>query len=128
MKACEVLHHFQSIGTWVNWNNTKDTFLHGNPDCEVRGIAAAWIATNDAIRETARMGANLFVSHEPINYARLADTATGRNALAAKQKLLDECGMTVLRCHDTWDLMPGVGIVDSWAEFLGFETVERPAR
>jgi putative NIF3 family GTP cyclohydrolase 1 type 2 len=126
MKACEVLHHFQKVGAWVNWNNTTDRFLHGNPDIEVRAIAAAWIATNEAIRQAAEGGANLFVTHEPINYARMADTETGQRAAAAKLRLLDECEMTVLRCHDTWDRMPGVGILDSWAAYMGFETEPQP--
>jgi putative NIF3 family GTP cyclohydrolase 1 type 2 len=33
--------------------------------------------------------------------------------------------MTLLRCHDTWDRMPEVGIPDSWASFLGFPTEQR---
>ncbi len=62
MKAKEVLNHFREIGTWVDWNNTCDEFLHGDPEAEVKGIAAAWIATNDALREAADKGLNLFTT------------------------------------------------------------------
>ncbi len=34
--------------------------------------------------------------------------------------------MVLLRCHDTWDRMPDVGIPDAWAEWLGFPTEPRP--
>jgi putative NIF3 family GTP cyclohydrolase 1 type 2 len=43
-----------------------------------------------------------------------------------KKALLDQLGMTVLRCHDLWDRMPDVGILDAWAAQLGFPTDERP--
>jgi len=31
----------------------------------------------------------------------------------------------LMRCHDTWDRMPEVGIVDTWATFLGLEIESR---
>jgi len=35
-----------------------------------------------------------------------------------KRALLDEAGITVVRCHDLWDRYPQLGIVDSWAAWL----------
>lgn len=45
MEAKQVMEHFREVGTWVNWEETCDQFLHGNPNVEVKGIAMAWIAT-----------------------------------------------------------------------------------
>lgn len=126
MLAKEVRDHFVETGTWVNWENTCDQFLHGNPDGEVRAIAVAWIATNKAIAEAAEKGANLFITHEPIFYDRYQGSPSREELVATKKALLDDTGITVLRCHDTWDRMPDVGIPDAWAAFLGFETEERP--
>jgi putative NIF3 family GTP cyclohydrolase 1 type 2 len=120
MRANDVHDHFRSLGTWVDWDKTCDAFLHGRLDAEVHGIACAWIPTMDALREAGRRGANLFVTHEPAFYPAYADKPAGVKAAGAKRQLLDELGMTMLRCHDVWDRVAGHGITDSWASFLGF--------
>jgi len=114
------------VGTWVNWDKTCDTFRHGDPEAEVSGIATAWIPTNAAIREVAAKGHNLFIVHEPSFVYGHAETPSGRKVVDEKRRLLDECDITVLRCHDTWDRMPTVGIPDAWASWLGFEAEPRP--
>lgn len=126
MKAKEVLEHFQSVGHWVNWEKTVDRFLHGDPESEVRGIATAWIPTNKAIKEAAEKGLNLFVTHEPAFLGGYRGNRSADDAVERKKELLDSVGVTLLRCHDTWDRMPEVGIPDAWASWLGFETEDRP--
>lgn len=126
MKAREVLEHFRGVGTWVDWIGTCDQFLHGDPEAQVTGIAVAWIPTNEAIRRAAQMGCSLFITHEPAFYPGYEHTATGERLIQAKKDLLDESGITLMRCHDTWDRLPDVGIPDAWAAFLGFETEARP--
>jgi putative NIF3 family GTP cyclohydrolase 1 type 2 len=125
VKAREVLEHFRQIGTWVDWKDTVDQFLHGDPEAEVRGMAAAWIPTLAAIRRAGREGANLFISHEPAFFTAGAWGTYQKHPEAVavadrRRALLDELGMTVLRCHDTWDRMPKIGIPAAWARFLGF--------
>ena len=126
MKATEVMEHFRKVGRWVNWEKTWDQFLHGDPNVEVKGIATAWIPTNAALKEAHACGLNLFISHEPAFCPGYEGTASGDQVAAAKRKLLDGLGITLMRCHDTWDRMPEVGIPDAWASLLGFETEERP--
>ena len=126
MKAIEIRNHFQSIGHWVTWENTCDQFLHGDPDTEVRGIATAWIPTNEALLQAAKQGINLFITHEPAFYPNYQGDASVEALAEQKRKLMDEHGIVLLRCHDTWDRMPEVGIPDAWATFLGFETEPRP--
>jgi putative NIF3 family GTP cyclohydrolase 1 type 2 len=126
LRAREVLEHFRKVGTWVDWGNTCDEFLHGDAEAEVAGIAVAWIPTNEAIRRAAEMGCNLFITHEPAFYPGYEHTPTGQELVRTKKELLDRHGMTVMRCHDTWDRMPEFGIPDSWASYLGFDTEPRP--
>lgn len=126
MKARDIMVHFQEVGKWVNWDKTCDQFLHGNPDTEVKGIATAWIPTNEAIQEASEKGCNLFITHEPGFYPGYEETTTGAQLVQRKTELLDRLGVTLMRCHDTWDRMPEFGIPDAWASFLGFETEERP--
>jgi len=126
MRAREVREHFRSVGHWVDWEKTWDQFLHGDPEVEVAGIATAWIPTNKAIEEAADRGFNLFVTHEPAFLQGYERHESAQELNRRKRELLDSLGMTVLRCHDMWDRMPEVGIPDAWAEWLGFETQERP--
>lgn len=126
MRANDIMRHFQEVGQWVDWDRTCDQFLHGDPDAEVKGIATAWIPTNEAIQEASEKGHNLFITHEPAFYPGYEETDTGVQLIQKKRELLDKLGVTLMRCHDTWDRMPEVGIPDAWASFLGFETEERP--
>jgi len=126
LQAREVMEHFQQVGEWVDWDNTCDQFLYGSPDETVNGIAVAWIATNKCIKTAAERGLNLFITHEPIFCEGYSPTETGKKVRSEKKRLLDQLGITVMRCHDTWDRMPGVGIVDAWGEYLGFDCEDRP--
>jgi len=126
MKAIDVLNHFKEVGHWVNWERTCDTFLYGEPETEVRGIATAWIPTNKALRQAGEEGFNLFITHEPAFYANYSGDPDIVDLVAEKKNIMDDSGIVLLRCHDTWDRMPEVGIPDAWATFLGFETEERP--
>ena len=101
MKAREIREHFMQVGHWVDWNDTWDHFLHGDPEVEVEGVAVAWMATNAAIEKAGRLGHNLFITHEPIFYSDYDPSADGQALIEAKRRLLDHFGMTVLRCHDT---------------------------
>lgn len=126
MKANEVREHFREVGHWVDWKHTCDQFLHGDANVEVKGIATAWIPTNKCLKKAFDKGLNLFITHEPAFYHGYQRTTTGESLVQKKKALLDEFGITLLRCHDTWDRMPEVGIPDAWATFLGFETEDRP--
>jgi len=126
MKAKEIFDHFRGVGKWVNWDKTCDQFLHGDPDVEVKGIVTAWTATNAVLTAAADKGLNLFITHEPAFYQGYEETRTGAQLVSKKRRLLDERGITLMRCHDTWDRMPEVGIVDAWGALLGFEVEPRP--
>lgn len=133
MKAVEVLNHFREVGHWVDWNNTCDRFLYGDLNTEVKGIAVSWIPTNFALRQAAKKNLNFFTTHEGAFYPTEGPffyngkVSSNIKALIDKKKhLMDELGITLLRCHDTWDRMPEVGIVDAWATFLGFKSEVRP--
>jgi putative NIF3 family GTP cyclohydrolase 1 type 2 len=127
MIVSDVMDHFREIGTWVDWSDTHDVVLHGAEDAEVSGIAVGWIASERAVREAADRGADLFVSHEGLylDHPHVPDGM--REVLEARCSLYDELGMTVIRCHDTWDRMPEIGIPGAWATWLGFQTERHDA-
>lgn len=68
------------------------------------GIVTCIWATADVIREAHRRGANLVISHEALFWNHGDHTgwlrAQRNAAFLGKTALLDECGITVWRCHD----------------------------
>jgi len=110
-----------------------DRVVIGPAEAGVRGIGVMWMPTWAALRAAAAQGANVMVVHEPTFYthwdresfpeefknlkprARAALDATRE----AKEAWIREQGITVIRCHDVLDAMPG-GVVDSLARELGF--------
>ena len=126
MKANDFREHCKEIAHWVNWEKTVDQFMAGDPDAEVKGIATTWLATNARLREAASLGLNFVVAHEGAFYPAYQGTPSGDRQHAGKRKLAEDLGITLMRCHDTWDRMPEVGIPDAWADFLGFPTEPRP--
>lgn len=121
MKALEMKQHMQSVGSWVDWEHTCDRFITGDPEAEVTGIAVAWQARSEALKQAVDMGCNLFITHEPVFYRHMDDDLNLFNQphIAAKKKYIEDKGLVIFRCHDVWDRMPDVGIVDSWAHYLG---------
>ena len=125
MKAKDFREHCKRVAHWVNWDNTVDQFMAGNPDSEVQGIATTWLATNARLREAASLGLNFVIAHEGAFYPQYQNTPSGDRHHAEKRQLIEELDITLMRCHDTWDRMPQVGIPDAWATFLGFPTETR---
>lgn len=97
---------------------TWDRVLWGDGSREVRSIAVCWRSTLDMLRSAVELGCDLLVTHEPL-YTWTDISGYRHPAEAAKLAFLESSGLVVYRCHDVWDVMPGVGIADSWAVFLG---------
>lgn len=127
MRAGDFLEHCRQVAHWVNWDKTVDAFMAGNPEARVHGIATTWLATNARLCDAAQKGLNFVIAHEGAFYPTYAASELGRRHHAEKRALIEGLGLTLMRCHDTWDRMPGVGIPDAWAAWLGFPSEPRPA-
>ena len=124
MKAHEILDYLLNLETgWVDKDNTVDTFKAGNKDTEVTGIAVGWKAHRWALEEAHAKECNLFVGHEPLYYDHWDkdDSFLRYPGVKAKHEWIDAHDMAIVRCHDTWDQFPELGIPDSWAKIIGFE-------
>ncbi len=126
MQAKDFLEHCRQVAHWVNWDETVDAFMAGDPEAEVRGIATTWLATNARLRVAAEKELNFVIAHEGAFYPTYARTDPGKRHHAEKRQLIEKLGLTLMRCHDTWDRIPEVGIPDAWAAWLGFPTEPRP--
>lgn len=127
MKAIDLLTHMKQAGHFVDWSGSCDGFKAGDPQAEVQGIAVSWQSSWPALREAHESGCNLFVTHEPTFYVHMDDDPSVFEYphVKAKKDWLDATGMVIYRCHDVWDAIPEIGIVQAWARQLGF--VEKPA-
>jgi putative NIF3 family GTP cyclohydrolase 1 type 2 len=124
VKARDVETHLRSLdGGWVDWEDTTDGFVAGEPDTEVSGIAVVWMGTSAALTESLQVGCNLCIVHEPLYNGgqREEETMLRFAGVREKRAWIEESGLVVLRCHDLWDQMPRIGVPDSWARTLGLE-------
>jgi putative NIF3 family GTP cyclohydrolase 1 type 2 len=120
MKAIDINKHLNSLIENL-FEDTVDRVIYGDPDVVVKGIAVCWMPYRNTIERAKALGANVLIVHEPTFYGHwdlygdLADIPE----LQAKKELIDESGITIIRCHDVWDAMPGIGIPFAWGRFLG---------
>ncbi len=134
----EILDYLRSLdGGWVDRDRTVDTFKSGGPSEMLSGIAVGWMSDRRALQRAKDLGCNLFITHEPTFYNHFdfeedifrnwpaadffkVDETFADDAVRQKRRFIDASGMTILRCHDLWDQVPGMGITDAWASQLGF--------
>ena len=98
-----------------------DRVIYGDPNREIEGIAVCWMPYIETIRKATELGANVIVAHEPTFYDHwdLEGSFHDSAAVAEKKRIIDENHITIIRCHDVWDVFPDHGILPAWAEFLG---------
>ncbi len=126
MRASDVQAYLRSLnGGWVNPEKTVDTFKSGNPEAEVSGIAVSWMSTMAALRQALALDCNVFITHEPTYYNHLdnqdpRDLVWALPGVREKRDFIAAHDLIVLRCHDLWDQIPGIGIPDAWGRLWGW--------
>jgi len=116
MKAWDIHAHFMREGEWVNWDDTCDTFIVGDPEKEVKTLGVVWMGTWELIKKVVEEGFDMLIVHEPVFYG-LADPA--EEALAKeKHEFIKESGLVIYRSHDFWDRYPNIGVQDAWVNLL----------
>jgi putative NIF3 family GTP cyclohydrolase 1 type 2 len=122
VRARDVEAYLRSLGPWVDEAKTCDSFKAGDPDREVKALAVSWMSTLRALQEAQSRRCDLFVTHEPTFYSHYDNDPSfdSDRSTIEKRRFLKETGMVVYRCHDVWDRVPEIGILDSWAKALGF--------
>jgi len=86
------------------FKETVDTIKSGDDGVEVKGIVTTMFATIDVIRQTAALGANFIIAHEPTFYNHRDETAwlDKDQVFQFKDDLLKKYGIVVWRFHDYW--------------------------
>jgi putative NIF3 family GTP cyclohydrolase 1 type 2 len=102
---------------------TVDTLKSGSADQKVTGIVSTMFATVDVIEQTARLGANFIIVHEPTfyNHADETDWLAKDEVYQKKRALLEKNGIAVWRFHDYWHSHKPDGIRMGVVTALGWE-------
>jgi putative NIF3 family GTP cyclohydrolase 1 type 2 len=109
---------------------TVDTVKTGDPSQSVRGIVTTFLATCEVIEKTAKLGANLIITHEPTFYSHLDETDWLKSdpVYISKRRLIDENKIVIWRFHDYWHMHKPDGIMTGVLKELGWESYADPGR
>lgn len=100
MKAYEIMEQIIGREYLAGHPDTCDTVKAGDPEREVRKIAAAFSATPKVLAAARDWGADLLIVHEPTFSGKEDKQLPGAQG-ELKHRLVDECGITVWRYHDS---------------------------
>jgi len=110
---------------------TVDTIKSGSPDQQVTGIVTCMFATVNIIKQTAKLGANFIIAHEPSFYNHTDDKnwVADNKVLKEKEELLRRNGIAIWRFHDYWHTYRPDGIrygVLKMADWLTYDQDAKP--
>ncbi|MBV1709514.1 MAG: Nif3-like dinuclear metal center hexameric protein [Erysipelothrix sp.] len=126
MKINEIISYLNANADWVDFNQTRDVVMFGDTNQLVNNVGVCWVATLPVIEQAIKSGVNFIISHENCFYEE--GTKLPKELLESRQKkekLLAKHNICVYRCHDVWDMIPGVGVADTWISIIGLPFVKR---
>ena len=109
----------------VDIKDSVDRVIVGDPQTRVRKIGTCWLPYWDTLKEAARKGVNVIVTHEPTFYHHFDLQARDRTypeQIRAKRKWILDHRMVIIRTHDMMDAAGApFGIPFAWGGALGFK-------
>jgi putative NIF3 family GTP cyclohydrolase 1 type 2 len=133
MTAIELCSSLNSLWPELDLSKTVDRVIAGKADQDVNGVAVCWMPYSSTLREAAALGVNTVVAHEPTffdHWELKKEVSHPRYEAAKREKetLIEQLGLTIIRCHDVWDAIPEVGMPFRWGHFLGLNRLVRSER
>jgi len=103
--------------------DTVDVVKAGDPSQPCTGVVTTFLATLDVLRKAAGAGANLVITHEPVFYNHLDETAwlAGDRVYEAKRRFIGEKRLVVWRAHDSWHSLKPDPVTIGTLKALGWE-------
>ncbi|MFC1520969.1 Nif3-like dinuclear metal center hexameric protein [Elusimicrobiota bacterium] len=120
MKPKDIIKHFISRADWVDPVHAADRVIVGDSEKDFEHCLVMWSATMSALRAAVEKGSKLIISHEAVFYHGCDEHLDNSPARDIKKRFIEENGLTIIRIHDSWDGWPDIGILWTWARFLGF--------
>jgi len=118
---------YANLSPWLP-EDTVDRVIIGDPEKPIRKMMVTWQANDLVLDYADGRGFDALMVHEPTfwfhqdewtNVKALPEGSAKKRAALAKAAVLERLGLVVLRNHDAWDAMPGIGIPWAWAAHLG---------
>ena len=100
MKTTEIMKDLFSLAYKQDFDHTCDTCKAGDPEADVTKVAVTMFATPEVIRQAAKWGAQLLITHEPTYHTIPEDTFSSDKVDTEKRILLEGAGMVLFRFHD----------------------------
>lgn len=100
MKAVEIMNELFALAIEREYSPKGDSLKAGDAEREVVKVAVTMFPTVKVIREASAWGADLLIVHEPLYYSNGDELCEKDPVAAAKQKMVEESGMTIYRFHD----------------------------
>ncbi len=113
--ALKILCDFAPLDLAEGWDNVG--LICGDSEAEITGIVICLDATDDALNEALKTGANLMVTHHPVLFPPIFDITSQNSATAMAYKLIKN-GISVISMHTNLDCCEG-GVGDALALKLG---------
>jgi putative NIF3 family GTP cyclohydrolase 1 type 2 len=103
--------------------DTVDVVKAGDPSQPCTGVVTTFLATLDVLRKAAGAGANLVITHEPVFYNHLDETAwlASDRVYEAKRRFIGEKRLVVWRAHDSWHSLKPDPVTIGTLKALGWE-------
>jgi putative NIF3 family GTP cyclohydrolase 1 type 2 len=122
--AAQALHSIQRHYSGAVPSDTVDTVKAGDLATPVTGIATTFLDTMDVLREAARRGDNLVITHEPTFYNHRDDTSFFADDPVYREKLafIQQHHMVVFRLHDAIHATPPDHIAVGLIKALGWQS------
>jgi putative NIF3 family GTP cyclohydrolase 1 type 2 len=117
----EIVEIIESTGVAII-PNTVDVIKEGDPSTPVSGIATCMFATKDVLKQAVGKGCNLIVTHEPVYYNHLDETAQFQSdpVFLEKRKYIQDHKLVIWRFHDYIHSINPDGILSGMVVKLGW--------
>ncbi len=113
----------------VPWRTpTADEFKTGNPDLPITGITTTFMSTLDVLKDSAAVGNNFVITHEPTFWSAndaVSDLRDDR-LYHYKLKFIEENKIVLWRFHDHWHARHPDGIFAGWDRTMGWDNYAIP--
>ena len=102
---------------------TVDNFKTGDPNTPLKGIAVCMFADMQTLKTAVKQGCNFIITHEPVFYNHLDETASFSNdpVFQEKMKFIKENKLVIFRFHDHIHMTKPDGISVGMINKLGLK-------
>lgn len=130
MKAYEIAQRIQKHYNCPQIpEQSCDGFVCGEQDAEITGVVTTFTVTAEVLRQAARAGCNMIVTHEPTFFLQCRGAWTQTDPVfAALRRMTQEHGIVIWRCHDMMHNAAPDDIYEGFIDAMEWRAYAQPAK